>query len=952
MNSIIKNAIIFAAISVLLTSCSGDKNLNTGSVRNETAVEQLMSSNDDISYEVKIIRQDGVGQLVSYNNHLLFDYSEEMYDSSSGILVYSTSEDQTEKIPLNADILSAYEDNQVTSVSLYDNLILFSGVSSLRDEFGKISYDSFVGYYDLNTGESNIQLIKNDCIYQICLDPVRRRIICQSDNLLYSLDMSLNIIDSANISDILSELIETDCSFQVDMTVDNEGNIYLCIFDYQKNYVFKLNDSLDVLWSMPEDELNEFSGIVRVGLRADGSVFIYSADPGLYLINVIDKNSSETISRYEIPADGKAIITDASRDSDFIMLSDGYFELYNLDDDKPISTYKFNDCDYFSWNTYAFSNNNVYSVFLAGTSTSQKVSFVDGEGIPAGEYEITGLRCGNRYIYDSNGGLYAISENRNSIVYNSLEGVQYIDALPSGNFELCGVAENYLFRMEDSFELYSSEGMLISEFNLDVSEFLAFSDKSGSEEVYYVDSKGNLNSYNINSEKKTDIKSVNDLKNSDKQAAVYYDGGVHDFYIESDNHLYVYDIGNESLSEIACSPDIFYIRKFSGIIVINDSGVMAFKGAEGVYIITPVAEPADKEVLNIAFMAQENMLPYEYIQNYNETNNKYLVKVKKYGSNDELNKDISMGIIPDIFISDGDYSLKKYERMNMFTDLKTLLDNDPDINSDDYFENLISMYSDENKIYKIFPSFSAVSLGILGDTVSVGNISDSKDFYSKISENQGCLVNDYEDKTELLMNFLPFYINDYTDPENHSISFQTEEFKTLIDLTAKQSDISKPDGNGILTEAEFHSFVTISKLTDGCEKTLKIIGYPGKNGPYISVKPDVCYSISENCKNKDEAWSIVKDCFISGISGGSLSVCKKIYESDMENELKNKASKENIEELDRLIRAARIPFESDSNINSIITEEVQEYFSGDNTIDKTIDKIQKRVNIYINESMR
>ena len=72
----------------------------------------------------------------------------------------------------------------------------------------------------------------------------------------------------------------------------------------------------------------------------------------------------------------------------------------------------------------------------------------------------------------------------------------------------------------------------------------------------------------------------------------------------------------------------------------------------------------------------------------------------------------------------------------------------------------------------------------------------------------------------------------------------------------------------------------------------------------------------------------------------------------MENELKNKASKENIEELDRLIRAARIPFESDSNINSIITEEVQEYFSGDNTIDKTIDKIQKRVNIYINESMR
>ena len=85
---------------------------------------------------------------------------------------------------------------------------------------------------------------------------------------------------------------------------------------------------------------------------------------------------------------------------------------------------------------------------------------------------------------------------------------------------------------------------------------------------------------------------------------------------------------------------------------------------------------------------------------HTETN----IDLIKYRKAEEFAEAVSLNKVFDIIVSDGRMYLGRYAEKGMFTDLKNFIDKDDTITNDEYMTNLLSMYSYDDKIYKIFPS--------------------------------------------------------------------------------------------------------------------------------------------------------------------------------------------------------------------------------------------------------
>ncbi len=365
-----------------------------------------------------------------------------------------------------------------------------------------------------------------------------------------------------------------------------------------------------------------------------------------------------------------------------------------------------------------------------------------------------------------------------------------------------------------------------------------------------------------------------------------------------------------------------------------------------------------------------------------------------------MNNAITSGNCPDI-IALNSISVEQLANKGVFEDLTPFLEQSSKLEKDDYLENVLAACTYSGVLVGIPKTFSLSTLA--GKTSEVGEEPGwtLKEMIAFANEHPGSALLDYADKSSMLSACLSLLQDSFIDWNAGTCDFTSEEFKELLEFVASFPDEFDWQNNEISTPTKLQTgavllnSVSVDRVRDlqmelamfGEEATL--IGYPtvdGSNG--CVMQPGSLYAISAKSQNKEVAWSFIEyyltaesNMFSWGLPSRKSEIEKQIeedstpqYVTDMDgNPVLDEdgnpivqglggmgwddweyeyhyATEEEIALFRMLLENAKPLVTMDETILGFITEDAQPYFQGQKSVDKVMDEIQNRVQLYMNEN--
>lgn len=437
-----------------------------------------------------------------------------------------------------------------------------------------------------------------------------------------------------------------------------------------------------------------------------------------------------------------------------------------------------------------------------------------------------------------------------------------------------------------------------------------------------------------------------------------------------------------------------------------------YEGAFYLSSLTKVApeDVVDKIILQLACYNGMYNIRTDVID-FNKNNDTYRIKIidySTYNTEDDwnagltrLNSDIVSGNAPDIIYLNGSMPVSSFINKGVLADLYPFIDKDPDLNREDFLGNILDAFSVDGKLYQMVPSFDLMTLAAKSKLVgeeSGWTVHEMIDF-AKNADPDAML---FESVTavDLLTMFINYSGDEWIDWEKGTCDFNSDSFIELLEFSA-----TLPQDYSVYEELwnsedywstyesmyreertllnyfylyNFRGYQRLKYATFGEDITL--IGYPMTNGNGAVISYGMSMAISSSCKNPDGAWSFIRQYLMEDyqstitndwpVTVKQMDVLKeqakqKPYYEDMDG---NKIeyddtywvgdqeviipvmSDEEVAAVYDVISNASTTYYYDSSLMSIITEEVEAFYSGQKTAAAVADIIQSRASIYISEN--
>lgn len=202
------------------------------------------------------------------------------------------------------------------------------------------------------------------------------------------------------------------------------------------------------------------------------------------------------------------------------------------------------------------------------------------------------------------------------------------------------------------------------------------------------------------------------------------------------------------------------------------------------------------------------------------------------------------------------------------------IDNDPELDRDDFYPNMLEAFELKGGLYELIPSFLIQT--VIGRTNEVGSgYSWSMEQYRKYAESSG-----YKSMFGEMLSRNYFLVNAslFVNWENNTCDFDSAEFVGICEMAA-----AVPEKSGVGPDAgEFVSWYNeIGSIFNG-EQALKyeviggsdmdmykamfneeisFIGFPTSKGRGSSIYPVLSLGMSSVSKEKDAAWEFLRSFF-------------------------------------------------------------------------------------------
>ena len=360
--------------------------------------------------------------------------------------------------------------------------------------------------------------------------------------------------------------------------------------------------------------------------------------------------------------------------------------------------------------------------------------------------------------------------------------------------------------------------------------------------------------------------------------------------------------------------------------------------------------------------------------------------------------------IPDILdlgYSNGSVAMLPYRRLvqkGYLEDLWPFIENDPDLGRDSLLEPPLRAAEIDGGLYTVFDSVLISTLvgaeSAVGDRTS-WTMADLRTAYAAMPEDS-TVVEYSTPRKQVAEHLLGMSIDRYIDWESGECSFDCGSFRTDLEflgelpeevvwpsdeeLNRELSDRLR-EGRQLLAQTFLRSPHDMQKWDGLFGERTAFVGYPVEDGSVGSAffPSFVRLSMSSTCKNKEAAWEIIRQLLLPRYADQqavadaynihNIPVNRADYEmikcAYMKKDFLNReygfyrgfqsvsfheVTEGEIRRFEGLLNSVERIELSDSELLEIVMDAAGPYFAGDKTLDETVELIQRRAQLYVNEN--
>lgn len=370
---------------------------------------------------------------------------------------------------------------------------------------------------------------------------------------------------------------------------------------------------------------------------------------------------------------------------------------------------------------------------------------------------------------------------------------------------------------------------------------------------------------------------------------------------------------------------------------------------------------------------------------------------------DKLKMDVISDNAPDVIVMDGMHELfLTLGSRSVFADLYTFMAEDPDVNSSTIVPNyLTAMQHPSGKLYSLSPTFHIISMAVKEkyDAPENWTVDDMIALYDGADD----IFYHWSTKEDALRMFLTG--TDFTDEIAGTCRFDSPEFIKILEFCDRYPAVSTCPAKNYEDEAQMRLFdqwhtdhylrfqndqdylfpTDFSGVSRGFGAStyaytkadlggaFSLVGYPSDNGQGGKISTQLEMGILSTCPDKERAWEVLK-AFVSGESmniyehqgypifddafetalddemyiwnGGTERTDAEYFEDDSDVYPLTQEERDNLEDY---IRHCQTYMMLDDDVETIVMEEAEMYFSGDRSAEDTAKMIQSRAQIMLSE---
>lgn len=405
----------------------------------------------------------------------------------------------------------------------------------------------------------------------------------------------------------------------------------------------------------------------------------------------------------------------------------------------------------------------------------------------------------------------------------------------------------------------------------------------------------------------------------------------------------------------------------------------------------------DENVLVYAALREEAMYR-EAVDEFNSTHTDVQIEVRDYsgeGGLDRLTTEILAGKIPDI-IELQQMPYQQLAQKGYLEDLWPYIEGDPELGRGAVMEGPLRAAEINGGLYMAFPSVLINTL--IGPERLVGSryswtVKDLQEAFASMPEDS-TITDYYADKRMMFDMMCTMILDSYVDWETGTCSFDSEGFReTLAFVNSFPDEVDWTPENGGIAELRerrlsgrqmlwmngFSALSDIPMLDSLFGGRTAFVGYPVGDGSVgSSFESFHTVAISSVCRNKEAAWAYVRSSFLphytrsmltKRLEGGAFygfpinradfellmdlsvspGVSYKSYTGVGEEIDLYPISQEDLARFEDLYNRIDKFDIGDHEMRTFIYESCAPYFAGDKSLDETVELIQSRATLYVNE---
>ncbi|MDE7221309.1 MAG: hypothetical protein K2O45_17105 [Oscillospiraceae bacterium] len=353
--------------------------------------------------------------------------------------------------------------------------------------------------------------------------------------------------------------------------------------------------------------------------------------------------------------------------------------------------------------------------------------------------------------------------------------------------------------------------------------------------------------------------------------------------------------------------------------------------------------------------------------------------------------------------SEGEYQMpyQQMARKGYLEDLWPYIENDPELGRDALLETPMKAAEVDGGLYMLFKEVFINTL--IGETSVVGErdgwtIDELMETFAAAMPEESTILQKSATRREMYDKLYCTTLDQYIDWETGKCSFDNDEFRGMLEFlsafpTEYKTDIINKyelekdaacwilDGKQMLQSIFVSDLWHISQMDKSFgRERISCVGYPttdGSSGSFFNI-PGTILAMSSVCQDKEAAWEFMSYLVRPSASWTSLAqtsprylpVNRKDYEVgislDMRDSSKSKIPlyfyqggpnifpdppmKEDILRFEMLINNTKQIYWPNEALSDTVWDAIGPYFAGDKTLDETIQLVQNRVTLYVNEN--